>query len=170
MRPVMSSPILSQSEPVVENIELPFANLPAELDGLTIAQLSDFHYHRRTDPTPIQRAVALTNALHPDLVVLTGDHLHVRILGNGMRPTEDSQTYAHIVGELQAPLGVFAVLGNHDCLNPDAMVRALEAQGIATLQNRNVAVASRGECLWIAGVEDALTGSPNLERALSGIP
>jgi predicted MPP superfamily phosphohydrolase len=92
----MVIPGLSQSRPVVERIAISHSRVSKELDGLTIAQLSDLHYDRHVDPALIQRAVDLTNALCPDLVALTGDYLTLRVFGDGLRPTEDSQACAQI--------------------------------------------------------------------------
>jgi predicted MPP superfamily phosphohydrolase len=156
-------------QPIVERAAISLPSVWAELDGLTIAQLSDLHYDRRVDPAPIEQAISLTNALRPDLVVLTGDFLTVRVLGNGLRPAEDSRTCAHILGRLHTRLGIFAVLGNHDCTHPGAVIQALENQGIAVLHNRTRAVEQGGGRLWIAGVEDVLTGHPDLDGALRGV-
>jgi predicted MPP superfamily phosphohydrolase len=161
---------LAPQQPIVERVLISLPSVSAELDGITIAQLSDLHYDRRLDSALIEQAVSLTNALRPDLVVLTGDYLTVRVLGNGLRPAEDSRICARMLGQLHAPLGTFAVLGNHDCTDPRTVIRALENQGIAVLHNRNLAVEHGSGRLWIVGVEDVLLGQPSLDDALRGVP
>ncbi len=155
---------------MIERVEVSIAYLPNQLDGLKIAHLSDLHYDRRSDWQIIERAAQAANLEEPDLTVITGDFLNLRILGNGLRPVMDSQDCARILGRLRAPLGIFAVLGNHDKTDPAALIRALETEGIRVLHNRNACVERQASRLWLAGVEDILTGSPDLTAALHGIP
>src|SRR6266852_9234819 len=61
-------------EPVIEYVDIRMPRLPQAFDGFRIVQLSDFHYDFFDDPI-IQSAVAKTNELKPDLVVLTGDYV-----------------------------------------------------------------------------------------------
>jgi predicted MPP superfamily phosphohydrolase len=76
-----------------------------------------------------------------------------------------------LLGELRAPLGVFGILGNHDdSADPRVVTRSLEAHGVTVLRNFNLRIETRGERLWIAGVDDVLTGNAQLGQALQGIP
>jgi predicted MPP superfamily phosphohydrolase len=73
--------------------------------------------------------------------------------------------------ELRAPLGVFAVLGNHDWWYDGARVgRALEGAGIRVLEDSAIPVLVNGRRLWIAGVSDAMTRPANISRALAAVP
>ncbi len=155
---------------MVERVEVSVAYLPNQLDGLKVAHLSDLHYDRQGDPQIIERAVLAANLQEPDVTVITGDFLNLHILGNGLRPFMDSQGCARILSRLRAPLGTFAVLGNHDKTDPATLIRALEFEGIRVLHNRNACVERQASRLWLAGVEDILTGSPDLNAALHGIP
>jgi predicted MPP superfamily phosphohydrolase len=163
-------PLLRPQHPVVERIEINFSRLPVEIDGLKIVHLSDLHYDRRSDSSIILHAVETANRQRPDLVLITGDFLNLRLIGNGLRPKLDSEACARILRGLNARLGVFGVLGNHDKTEPHTLIHALEAAGIRVLHNSNACIESRGSPFWLVGVEDVLTGNPDLTAALSGIP
>ena len=157
--------------PIVDRLELVVPRLPRELDGLTIAQLSDFHFDSHSSADLIRSAVAITNGLAPDLIALTGDYVTVSRFSSRFHASENSKPCAALLGELRAPLGVFGVLGNHD-ESADARVvtRSLEAHGVTVLRNFNLRIEARGERLWIAGVDDVLAGNAKLSQALQGIP
>ncbi len=163
-------PLLRPQQPVVERVEIGLSRLPAELDGLRIVHLSDLHYDRRSDSSVILRAVETANQQRPDLAVITGDFLNLRLIGNGLRPAPDSEACARILSGLKTRLGIFGVLGNHDKTDPDTLIRALEAAGITVLHNSNARIERSGARIWLVGVEDVLTGNPDLTAALSGIP
>jgi predicted MPP superfamily phosphohydrolase len=157
--------------PVVARLELAVPRLPRQLDGLTIAQLSDFHFDSDSSEDLIRSAVAITNGLAPDLIALTGDYVTVSRFSSRFHATENSKPCAALLGELRAPLGVFGVLGNHDeSADPRFVTRSLEAHGVTVLRNFNLRIETRGERLWIAGVDDVLTGNAKLGQALQGIP
>ena len=158
---------IEPSRLVVERIEAKLLRLPPALDGLKIAQLSDFHYKSSLDGELIWRAVDLANQLAPDMIVLTGDYVDAFARPH---PGRNATPCAQILGCLKAHLGVFGILGNHDDCDPKFVGRALERQGVALLRNRSVFVERSGVRLWIAGVEDVLAGSARLEEALRPIP
>lgn len=74
-----------------------------------------------------------------------------------------------ILSRLTAPLGKFAVLGNHD-LDQERVAEALEKSGFVVLRNANQWIRKGDEQVAIAGVEDWLTGEPDIHLALEGIP
>lgn len=150
-------------------MEIPLSRLGKQWDGLRIAQLSDFHYVGPHDGELIQKAVQATNKLAPDLVLLTGDFVTF-YQGSAEASARKAYPCAEILSDLKAPLGVFAVLGNHDECGPKIVTRALEMHGIAVLRNFALFVERRGARLWLAGVDDVLYGDPRLEDALKTIP
>jgi len=155
--------------PLVERVEVTLPRLSESLDGLTVAQLSDLHYDSPRAGGAIRSAVEITNQLAPDLIVLTGDYVTASPSASRSSAALDSKPCAQILGDLHAPLGVFAVLGNHDHeTDPGVVTRSLEASGITVLRNCNLRVEKSGECFWIAGVDDVLKGDANLARTLQG--
>jgi predicted MPP superfamily phosphohydrolase len=165
---------LSESNhPQVTRLEIPLARLPRAFDGFTIAQLSDFHYEHRFSVTPIRTAVEIVNGLHPDVLVLTGDFVTVPVLveGNVRRFAEAAEPCARILQGLKAPMGRFAILGNHDAgSDPARVTRALRDHGLPVLMNRSVPLQRGKDRIWLAGIDDVLEGRPDIALALQNIP
>ena len=135
--------------------------LPEAFNGLRIAQLSDIHHGLYVDADHIVAAVALTNQLRPDLIVLTGDFI------NHSRYYIDS--CAELLGRLEAPHGVWAVLGNHDFwTDGDHMARSLRRQHIQVLRNSRTDLTVRGDSLSLLGVDDPTLGLGDLKLAARG--
>lgn len=91
----------------VKNVDFVSPYVPPAFDGYKIALLSDIHIGSwKGNPEPVRRFVELTNNQNPDLIVFTGDLVNHRAVElNGLE---------HILALLDAPDGVFSVLGNHD--------------------------------------------------------
>jgi predicted MPP superfamily phosphohydrolase len=136
---------------------------------LKIAAIADIH---ACDPwmteAHIEEIVARTNSLDPDIILLLGDyfagHRHViRYL--------DPEEWARPLTQLKAPLGVHAILGNHDWWHdsqaqldrhgPTIARRALEAVGIPVYENDAVRLTSNGKPFWLAGLGDQLAFIPS---------
>jgi uncharacterized protein len=149
----------------VRECEIVLGRWPAELDGLRAALVSDLHAgapHVREER--IERVVAAVNAQRPDLVLLLGDYIDSEVrFGSRVVPAAVAERLA----ALHAPLGVLAVLGNHDWHNDGPGMRAaLRSAGIPVLENDAV----RAGGVWVAGVEDMRYRKPDVERALREVP
>jgi predicted MPP superfamily phosphohydrolase len=154
-------------------VRLPVADLPAAFDGLRVAHLSDLHCGAHLPPGFLDEAVDLALSRQPDLIALTGDFIH-----KGYRHVEAA---ARLVGRMRAPLGVFAVLGNHDFAVRNAlgwrsrpglhsaMADALAGQGIRVLRNESVTLEQGGR-LHLAGVDDLWSRACEPAQALAGLP
>ena len=119
---------------------------------LKVAVASDWHLTRRAwrvmTPDHARRIVDAINAAQPDLILLPGDFISG--VGDPSQGALDPDEIAAILGRLQAPLGVHAVLGNHDWWHDGpAVAAALERRGIHVLENQATAVNAG---LWLAGV------------------
>ncbi len=141
---------------------------------ITIAALGDVHVGGpHVDVARVQRIVRRINALKPDLVVLLGDYVngHAPRLERSNREQRDIAGAMASFAALDAPLGVVAVIGNHDFwYDRNAIVEALEGAGVAVLWNRHVEIG-RGEGTFVvAGIADAWTGEPNFAASLDGAP
>jgi uncharacterized protein len=102
----------------------------------------------------ISRVVEQANALRPDIVVLLGDYIAThRFVTEHVPPDVWAGQFARLV----APLGVWAILGNHDWWHGVGVVRgALERAGIPCLENRAVSLGKGAGRFWIAGLGDQL--------------
>lgn len=119
-------------------------HLPPALQGLRVAHLTDFHRSRQTADQQLRQGVAAANAAKPDLILLTGDYVS--------SDPRDIAPCAHILSALQAPLGVFAILGNHDYYTDGkAVKRALTDLGFHLLLNQSQRLPNG---LRIVGLDD----------------
>jgi predicted MPP superfamily phosphohydrolase len=135
---------------------------------LKIAVIADLH---ACDPwmslDRIAGIVARTNALHPDVIVLLGDYVagHHRV--TRFIPANE---WAAVLAGLKAPLGVHAIMGNHDYWvdkvvqqaghGPTVAHRALEAAGIPVYENDVVRLTKDGRPFWLAGLGDQIAFLP----------
>jgi uncharacterized protein len=153
-------------EPVLRLNVTPYALTPPGWPpglSLTAAVIADIHAGEPfMSPDRIAEIVSVANALKPDIVFLLGDY----------EPGHDYVTrevtmprLARELSALSAPLGVLAVLGNHDWWadldvirsgGVTAAARALEAEGIRVLQNDAVRLTKDGRPFWVAGLEDQM--------------
>jgi predicted MPP superfamily phosphohydrolase len=140
--------------------------LPRSFVGKTIAVLADFHHGPFVGIKFILEAVRLASSLAPDAFALVGDFAH-----HGTSMPRQLPPCLEALSELTAPLGVFAVPGNHDMLNHGQVYReAIRETPLTDLTNRSVRLSVGGESLWLAGVDDLWWGKPNLSAALRGVP
>lgn len=146
----------------VNELTLTIPNLPAPFKGKRLAFLADFHHGPYLPLAYVRHAVEITNELKPDLIALGGDY-----------PYKGVQYIAPCVRELarlRAPLGVYAVLGNHDHYaggQPYASA-ALRECGIPELTNRGVWIEAEGARIWLCGVGDFWQDTQNLPATLDG--
>ena len=143
--------------------EITIKGLPSEFDGLKIVQLSDLHVNRWYRPERVRALVKRVNALHPDLVVLTGDYVS--------RNKADCAPAGESLAGLKARHGIYAVLGNHDYwTDPDAVTDALRSSGIDVLFDEKRRITIGGKSIWIVGTDDEWEGEPDYDKAFKGVP
>ncbi len=136
---------------------------------LTVALIADLHIGSPyIDIEYVQRLVERTNAEHPDLVLLLGDYDINGIKGGNK---VDVGEWAPVLGQLEAPLGVHAVLGNHDWWNDEVRIaQAMRDAGIHVDDNDSEQINCGSEKLWLVGLGDTLTGNDDIRRALRRVP
>jgi len=138
---------------------------------LRICALADIHaVNPGMTAERIATIVARTNALRPDVTVLLGDYTRGRTHGWPIPPAE----WAGALSGLQAPLGVHAILGNHDWWDdpvaqsarhgPTASGLECAATGIAVYHNRSVRLEKDGKPLWLAGLGDQIALLPRKDE------
>jgi predicted MPP superfamily phosphohydrolase len=131
--------------------------LPSSWDGRRIALLTDIHHSALVPADDVEQAVALANAQKPDLIVLGGDYVT-----NGDR--DFAEPVAELLAPLQAPLGVFAILGNHD--DDRDVPAALSRRGITVLRDQMKSVMLRGEGIELAGIRFWTREQPRIESII----
>ncbi|MEW6411934.1 MAG: metallophosphoesterase [Candidatus Zixiibacteriota bacterium] len=163
-------------KPAIVELTIPIKNLPKDLEGLRIVQITDIHVSQTIRRPFVQYVVETVNSLKPDLVALTGDLVDgsVEQLGHDTAPLAD----------LKAPHGMFFITGNHEYYSGvEQWVEETARLGFTVLLNEH-RIVQRGEGqLILAGVTDysggqfspshlsdphkAITGAPvNLPRIL----
>ena len=154
--------------PDTRTVEINLRDLPEELDGLRIAHLTDIHASSLFTRKWIKAVVDRTNALRPDLILLTGDIAD----GTTARRYSDVEPFR----EFQARYGVFAAAGNHEYyFGFHDWMNLYQALGLRMLLNEHQVISHRNTPLVIAGTTDKVAlrfglPPPDLKKALAGAP
>lgn len=136
--------------------------LPAAFEGFRIAQISDVHHSRLVSIEEVRRVVELAHRARADMIALTGDY--TTAYRRYIEPC------AEALGTLNAPEGVWAVLGNHDhYTDPQLTVRALERAHINVLNNANTVIRRGSDELQLIGIDDWDWNGTDWPRAFHGV-
>ena len=137
-------------------------NLPERFENFRITQLTDIHHSRILGIEEVRRVVALAQQTRPDMFVLTGDYTtsYRRFI----------EPCAEALAPLNAPEGVWAVLGNHDhYTDPELTTRALQRQHIAVLNNAHTTLQRGPDSLQLSGIDDWTWNAVDWPRAFAGL-
>jgi uncharacterized protein len=151
--------------PELERVSIPAPTGTPGLYRLRIGFITDTHVGPFISQDDLIRATALIAAEQPDLILLGGDYISESPRYAG--PT------AEVLGQLisTAPLGGFAVLGNHDLsVSASRVTAALEDVGIPVLRNMAASITLGSDTLWIAGIDETLLGDPDPPATFAQIP
>jgi len=135
------------------------AGLPASLAGLRIGLLTDIHRSRWVSHEDVGRAVSALMTERPDVIVLGGDYV---TWGDRQFVVPAAEALA----PLSAPVGVFAVLGNHD--DDHEMPAALAKIGVEVLKDARTRLTVRGESLTLAGIRYWTRRSADIASVIRG--
>lgn len=152
----------------VERIPVIIDGLPPDLDGFRVGLMSDLHVGLFTRPARLQRFVTEINAVHPDVMLLSGDLIDddPYFIGKLLRGIE----------RIDSTIPVFGVLGNHEIYgDPNQVIDRLKGSRIRLLVNEGLPIRSGTSHLWLAGISDYAAGGrlfpqlvPDLDAALRG--
>jgi predicted MPP superfamily phosphohydrolase len=146
--------------------DIPLVGLPKELEGLRVGVLSDFHAGAFTTKEDIEHAVRMVNEEKPDLIALLGDYVD-GAYSHSPKNVEKGSYVFEALSSLKAPLGVCAVLGNHDHWTDADLIRVkLSKLPVVILNNQCVQL---GNGIAVAGVDDFWEGPSDALRALRNI-
>ncbi|MEU8899938.1 metallophosphoesterase [Nocardia sp. NPDC048505] len=157
--------VYEANHPRVVQVEVRSAKLPAELDGLRVAVVSDIHVGAARGAAFTRRVVDLANEQRADVIVLPGDLIDgsVELVGADIAP----------IADLRSKYGTFAVAGNHEGY-VDGVAEWMnywETLGVRTLRNQRAEIAVNGATLEIAGVYDFAAPDPygpDIDAAVAG--
>ncbi len=161
----------------VERISLTFNNLPQELSGLKIVQISDVHSGTWDHIDKVAKGLKIIQEQGADLILFTGDLINSH--------KDEIDPFIDLFADLTAPLGKYAVLGNHDYVGIprrredrsqywDELLGKFDTMGFSLLLNENVVIKHRGASFSLIGVENWGDGRffpkrGDLDVALNGV-
>jgi predicted MPP superfamily phosphohydrolase len=133
--------------------------------ALRVAFLSDLHVGSHAgDIARFSAIAAEVAALAPDLALFGGDYMNMQLFGGGRVPP---RAVAALLARIEAPLGRFAILGNHDYVYGETDVTAaLVEQGITVLDHDRHAIAVGNHAIDVVGLPDAHVVRPQLRGLL----
>ena len=148
-------------QPRIESLRIPLKNFKGRISAV---QISDLHIGGLIEENVVRGIVQQINALNPDFIVLTGDIVDAEI-SRVSKAIEE-------ISKLQAPLGIYFVLGNHEYFHGiEPLMKALKTLNIVVLENACVQIQKGESRLNLAGVYDLFGRrigalEPNLDKAL----
>ena len=137
-------------------------DLPERFENFRITQLTDIHHSRILGINKVRHVVELAQQTKPDMFVLTGDYTtsYRRFI----------EPCAEALAPLNAPEGVWAVLGNHDhYTDPELTTRALRRHHITVLDNFHTTLQRGPDALQLSGIDDWTWNATDWTRAFSGL-
>jgi hypothetical protein len=152
-----------QPDPRLRTLTLRLPHRAASAPALRVGFAADFHAGPTTHPDVLRRACRALADAAPDVLLLAGDfvELHARHVDR----------LVPLLAEIPAPLGRFAVLGNHDLMGDDRYVaERLRDVGIQLLTNRAVPLPAPHDDVWLCGLDDPTRGVARPECSLDGVP
>jgi uncharacterized protein len=151
-------------DPIVRTASLTVANWPTDALPVKVLLISDTHVAGPDmPPERLRRILKSLMAQKPDLILLAGDYIsEKRVATRLYSPKELAAPFA----ELRAPLGVFAVMGNHDhWADVNAIAHELQQNGVTVLDNN----AARAGPLVIGGIDDEFTQHDNMAATFAAM-
>jgi predicted MPP superfamily phosphohydrolase len=151
--------------PILERVDIRVPACIATPPRLRIGFVADTHLGSVIRAADIDRALDLLLAAEPDLLLFGGDYV-----SESPRHISDA---AAVLGNVAntTRFGSLAVLGNHDYANgAGRMTAALEKRGVRVLRNESARIGDDTGELWLAGIDDALLGSADPQRAFASVP
>ncbi len=162
----------------VKRVKLTFNDLPKSFNGLKVVQISDVHSGSFDNPDEVRRGIDMINQLNPDLVLFTGD------LVNNV--ASEIEPYIDMFASINATLGKYSILGNHDYgdywrwssevekqENLSTLFQHHASMGFKLMKNEHLRIEKEGDEIVLAGLEN--WGKPpfhqygDLDKTLIGV-
>lgn len=140
-----------------------------QMDGVNILFFSDLNYGTFMDQTRLNKLIQHINNIAPDVIVFGGDIYDQNISADDA----SNQILINALSSLQAPLGKFAVYGDHDDASEDmknAVNNIYANSGFEVLNNKSIAIHNTGyQSVFLVGIDNKLNGSPDIAAAYSSV-
>lgn len=138
---------IARRRPKVVDVDIPVTDLPMELQGFSIAQISDVHVGPTIKRGFVEQIVARVNGLKADLIAVTGDLVDGSV--------QQLSLHTAPLAGLSARHGVYFVTGNHEYYSGErAWTAEIRRLGLRVLKNEHVVLKHNGASLVLAGVTD----------------
>ncbi|MGL6174488.1 MAG: metallophosphoesterase [Cellulosilyticaceae bacterium] len=137
-----------------------------DMKGLKVVQFTDTHLGEFFKIEDMKKVINRINELQPDIVVFTGD------LVDYWENYEEDMILQKLLEHIQAPLGKFAVFGNHDYGSSGYKIyeKFMEEAGFKVLVNEVYTIhLGDGRQINVAGLDDALLGKPDVDEIIKYI-
>ncbi|PEW07365.1 metallophosphoesterase [Bacillus cereus] len=147
--------------------EIEAPTIPKGFNNKKILQFSDVHLGPDFTLKQLENLVEKMNELHPDIVVFTGDLIDK--FGSYSAEREEAKV---ILQKIKAPLGKYAVFGNHDRGGGGSLFykKYMEEAGFSVLVNEVQKIkAENGKYITISGLDDFLLGKPQIDSTLKNL-
>ncbi|HEY0366878.1 MAG TPA: metallophosphoesterase [Pyrinomonadaceae bacterium] len=147
---------------LISETDILIRDLPQAFEGFRITQLTDIHHSRILGINEVRRVIGLAQQTKPDMFVLTGDY--------STSYRRYIEPCAEALSLLNAPEGVWAVLGNHDhYTDAELTTRALQRNHIAVLNNAYTTVQRGSDAIQLSGIDDWTWNATDWVKAFSGL-
>ncbi|KQL55525.1 metallophosphoesterase [Heyndrickxia shackletonii] len=141
--------------------------IPKSFHGCKIVQFSDTHIGFQYSLEQLKKHIIAINKIKPDIIFFTGDLMD--------KPNQYpfKEALCNILKELNAPYGKYAIFGNHDHggYGTDIYMQIMEKANFYVLRNEAISLElNNGEKIFVAGIDDAMLGKPDIPGTLKRIP
>ncbi|MDH5478633.1 MAG: metallophosphoesterase [Nitrospinota bacterium] len=162
----------------LQEVTIRIRDLPRRFSGFTIGLLSDTHASMIANNGLFEEAARLIMSKRPQMITLTGDYISgsTKFLSSSIGKFRQDylDQLVDSFSALKAPMGIYAVLGNHDFWSGPKALESISdgfsrKLGVTWLRNRNLRLEKEGEAINLLGVDDYWQNSCSLHRAYQGL-
>ncbi len=162
---VASYPVWIERYIVVTNTyRIPVPNLPRAFSGFRLVHLTDLHYGLLVPLFLIRNVIARANSIARDAIVCTGDYVHEK------NSTGQIDAVWPLISGLNAPSGVFSILGNHDHWADTGRSQYWLRKTGQDLRHKTASIDRGGSRLWLVGAGDLWEDHRQLDDLMQKIP
>lgn len=149
-----------------ETIEV--SGLAPDVPPMRVAVISDLHVGSPNwGLSRLKELVERVNAAKPDLILIAGDFSISNVIGGRFVAPAD---FAPTIANLDAPLGIFSVMGNHDWIDaPDSLIDAFQRSGLDLIDGQLRHIIWHGETIDLIGIPDDVTQRPDIKKILQNL-